>query len=441
MKIIQHQGWGRTSKSKSKCFSILEFNLKTLESTSSGLPIGLGRSYGDSSINTGGVYLSLEDTKDIKIDTLHKTATCEAGATIGDLERAAIEFGLFPPTVPGTEFVTIGGAVASNIHGKSHHIAGSFASAIVELKLFTSIGEILALSPVGPSADYFWATVGGMGLTGVIIEVTISLKDVQTGYIHAQELRAQNLNKLLHLIKEFDKKYLYTVAWIDLSGSFSGRGRVLGGNHASLDQLPRKLKSNPLEIDTHRDFSMPDIFPSNFINQKTITYFNKFWFNKPLNNGFFNIQHFFHPLDSIKNWNRIYGKKGFFQYQFQISFENEFIIEEILKSLKDKKISSPIAVLKKFGNSDNSFLGFPAPGWTLAVDIPSGDQTSVDFFDKLTDRLCELSGRIYLTKDAILHREQFEAMYPKSVYWKKIKAKLDPVNYWQSDQGKRIGLC
>jgi decaprenylphospho-beta-D-ribofuranose 2-oxidase len=409
--------------------------------TKSGLPIGLGRSYGDSSINSTGAYYSMVNKKNIKIDTLNKTAKCEAGATIGDLERVAIKHGLFPPTVPGTEFVTIGGAIASNIHGKSHHIAGSFGSSVTELTLFTSAGEILKLLPIGPSTDEFWATVGGMGLTGVITEATIKLKEVKTAYIQVKEQRARNLNELMDLIREFDKKYLYTVAWIDLSGKYSGRGRVLGGNHADLKQLPRKYKKRPLEINEPNKFSIPDIFPSNFINLFTVTIFNKIWFNKPLKNGVYKIRSFFHPLDSIKNWNRVYGKNGLIQYQFQISFENEFFLEEVLSELKKDNIASFLGVLKKFGYSDNSFLGFPAPGWTLTIDIPARNKNNQDLLDRLTQRLCELSGRVYLTKDSVLKNNDFMSMYPKKDEWKKIKRKVDPYNYWQSDQGIRLGLC
>lgn len=441
MKIIEHRGWGRTHKSKSECYETSEFNSDIRSITKTGLPIGLGRSYGDSSINSSGAYYSLANNKNIKIDTLNKTAKCEAGATIGDLERSAIKHGLFPPTVPGTEFVTIGGAIASNIHGKSHHIAGSFGSTVTELTLLTSAGKTLKLAPTGTKTDEFWATVGGMGLTGVITEATIKLKEVETAYVQVEEQRASNLSELMELLREFDKKYLYTVAWIDLSGEFFGRGKVLGGNHAALEQLPRKFKKHPLDFDKPKEFSMPEIFPSNSINRLTVSIFNKIWFNKPLKNGVYKIRSFLHPLDSAKNWNRIYGKNGLIQYQLQISFENEFFLEEVLSELKINNISSFLGVLKKFGNSDNSFLGFPAPGWTLSIDISAGNKHNQDFLDRLTQSICELSGKVYLTKDSVLKEIDFNSMYPKKDEWKKIKWKMDPYNYWQSDQGKRLGLC
>jgi decaprenylphospho-beta-D-ribofuranose 2-oxidase len=436
-----HQGWGRRNKTKSKCFSVTEFGLDLKSNTSSGLAIGLGRSYGDSSIKSNGVYYTVSDNRKIEINSLDKTAKCGAGATIGDLERIAIKYGLFPPTVPGTEFVTIGGAIASNIHGKSHHIAGSFGNSVSELTLLTSAGKILNLKPAGASSKTFWATVGGMGLTGIIIEATIKLIEVQNAYIQVEEQRAYNLKELRGLIREFDKKYLYTVAWIDLSGSFSGRGKVLGGNHANNSQLPKKFKKKQVKIHKPYRLKIPDIFPSDFINSITVVIFNKIWFNKPLKNGIYKIRSFLHPLDSVKDWNRLYGKNGLIQYQFQISFENEFLLEEVLSEMKKYRLTSFLGVLKKLGNSDESFLGFAAPGWTLTIDIPAINKNNQDFLEKLTQRLCQLSGKVYLTKDSVLKEDDFNLMYLKKCEWKEIKKEMDPDNYWQSDQGRRLGLC
>ena len=441
MKTIVHQGWGRRNKTKSKCINVSEFDLVLKGTTSSGLPIGLGRSYGDSSINSNGVYYTVSENKKIEINVLNKTAKCEAGATIGDLERIAIKYGLFPPTVPGTEFVTIGGAIASNIHGKSHHIAGSFGNSVSELTLLTSAGKILNLKPAGASAKTFWATVGGMGLTGIIIEATIKLIEVQNAYIQVEEQRAYNLKELRGLIREFDKKYLYTVAWIDLSGSFSGRGKVLGGNHANNSQLPKKFKKKQVKIHKPYRLKIPDIFPSDFINSITVIIFNKIWFNKPLKNGIYKIRSFLHPLDSVKDWNRLYGKNGLIQYQFQISFENEFLLEEVLSEMKKYRLTSFLGVLKKLGNSDESFLGFAAPGWTLTIDIPAINKNNQDFLEQLTQKLCQLSGKVYLTKDSVLKEDDFNLMYLKKCEWKEIKKEMDPDNYWQSDQGRRLGLC
>jgi decaprenylphospho-beta-D-ribofuranose 2-oxidase len=441
MKVIKHQGWGRTKKTISKCYAPNELNSNIIRSTCNGLPIGLGRSYGDSSINSTGVYYSMADKKKIEINALTKTAKCEAGATIGDLERTAIRFGLFPPTVPGTEHVTIGGAIASNIHGKSHHIAGSFGNSVVDLKLATSTEEVLNLSPTGPTSKDFWATVGGMGLTGIITEATIQLKEVETAYIKVEEKRANNLTDLMNWLIEFDKKYLYTVAWIDLSGKFLGRGKVLGGNHATQVELPDKFLKNPLSIDKPKNLKFPNVFFVNFINTFTVSIFNKIWFKKPLKNGIYKSRSFFHPLDSFTGWNRLYGSHGLIQYQFKVSFENQSFLSEVLVCLKKAKIKSALGVLKILGNTDKSMLGFASPGWTLAFDVSANSKNIENLLSQLNQKLCLLGGKVYLTKDSSLEEHFFDLMYPAKNEWKDVKLKLDPLNYWQSDQGRRLGLC
>jgi decaprenylphospho-beta-D-ribofuranose 2-oxidase len=230
-------GWGKTHSSTSLCYTSREFNEELRSKTKSGLPIGLGRSYGDSSINSKGIYFEVDSNKKIEINEKEMYVTCSADVSIGELERAAIKNGFFPPTVPGTEYVSIGGAIASNIHGKSHHTSGSFGDSVIEIDLLTSNNETLKLTPFGVNSKYFWATIGGMGLTGIIIQAKIKLNKIQSSYVIVEEKRARNLVELLDLVKSFDKKYLYTVAWIDLSGNYSGRGIVSGGNHAKISNL------------------------------------------------------------------------------------------------------------------------------------------------------------------------------------------------------------
>ncbi len=440
MKIIQ-SGWGRTNKSKNEILNVNDFNPDIVKKAKCGLAVGLGRSYGDSSINSGGVYFSNNLNKKISIDHENSIATCEAGATIGELERAALSVGLFPPVVPGTEFVTIGGAIASNIHGKSHHTMGSFSSCVAEIKLLTSQGEIIYLQPENENHELFWATLGGMGLTGIILESKIKLIGVETSYILVKEKRARNIEEIFNLLSEFDSKFLYTVAWIDLSGSYIGRGRVAGGNHATYLELPSKLKKNPLKTNLPKKFQIPNIFPSKTINLYTVSLFNKLWFHKPLSNKYMNVRSFMHPLDSVKDWNRIYGKKGFYQFQFSIPIGSEVFIKSILMELKEFKMASFLGVVKKFGQSDKSLLGFPSPGWTFAIDIPAGHPEVKTWLAKKYEELANIGGKIYLTKDATLDSQNFNLMYPKSNEWRKIKLKIDPYNFWVSDQSKRIGLC
>lgn len=438
---IKHSGWGRTNNSEGKLFSTDEFDLTLCSTEKSGLAIGLGRSYGDSSINSDGVYFSNNSNKNIYIDKESMVATCESGATIGELERAAIAKGLFPPIVPGTEFVTIGGAIASNIHGKSHHNTGSFSSCVIEITLLTSLGNILILSKNNENKELFWATMGGMGLTGIILNAKLKLIKIESSFINVEEKRAKNIDEIFNLISEFDEKYLYTVAWVDLSGAYAGRGKVAGGNHANFSDLPPKIKRNAYQIDYPRNLTLPDIFPSKTINRTTVSLFNKLWFIKPLTNGLVSVRAFMHPLDSARKWNRIYGKRGFYQFQFSIPFGAEYFMKSILLDLKHLKIASFLGVIKKFGESDESFLGFPSPGWTIAIDIPSNLPGIKNWMFDKNYELGKIGGRVYLTKDAVLDDKNFKLMYSKIDNWKKIKKAVDPSNFWQSNQGKRLGLC
>ena len=250
-----------------------------------------------------------------------------------------------------------------------------------------------------------------------------------------------NIEELLSLIKQFDKKYLHTVAWIDLSGKYSGRGIVSGGNHAKVNDLPSKFQKNPLIIEEPGKFTIPNVIPSFFMNYLFIKIFNLIWFVKPLKNGPVHIRKFLHPLDSVRSWNNIYGHKGLIQFQFQIPYKQEQFLKDTLHILHKNRVASFLGVLKGFGESDQSLLGFPNPGWTLAIDFPAKRVNLIPTFQKLTKQIVNRGGKVYLTKDSILKMEDFNNMYSKSSEWKKIKQELDPFNFWASDQGKRLGLC
>ena len=435
-------GWGRTSFSKNLIFSSKDFQkVKKRDLGISGLPVGLGRSYGDSSLNSSGILWTCNDNNEIKIDVASSIATCGAGSTIGELEREASRFGFFPPVVPGTEFVSIGGAIASDVHGKSHHSFGSFGDQLVEIQLLDSQGNLNILRPVGESSEIFWATVGGMGLTGIILSAKIKLIPIQTTFINCKEVRVNNLSEALEIIKVFDKDFLYTVAWIDFSGNYHGRGLVSGGNHINSSET-KLLKSEKFFVEkVPRKILLPDIFPSNFINPLTVRLFNELWYRKPLKTGVVHFQKFLHPLDSILNWNRIYGSSGLIQYQFQVPEIHEEFLFTVLKKFKAINAASFLVVLKRFGPSNRGLLSFPKAGWTMAVDLPANLKGLEQCMNELDSELVALGGRVYLTKDQRLSKENFQEMYPENQEWKRIKQKVDPENYWQSDQGRRLGLC
>ena len=439
MRNVRRSGWGLEKTAVTSLGNLEEFSSNTRGE--SGLPVGLGRSYGDSALNSSGSSWSCLARKHISVDTDSQTAQVGAGVTIGELERAALPYSLFPPVVPGTEFVTIGGAIAADVHGKSHHKYGTFSQHVIELDLMDATGCIQTLTRDGDTEEEFFATAGGMGLTGIIVAAKVRLIPTQTSFFKVEEKRTQTIQDVISTINNFDSKYDYTVAWIDFSGDYRGRGVVTGGNHARLSDLTPKYARNPLKIKKPRAITIPRAIPGFLINRFTVRMFNELWFRKPLTNGLVHASKFLHPLDPVQKWNRIYGSKGFLQYQFVVPLDSTEFITDVLIEMRKIKAPSFISVLKKFEGAEVGYLSFPKPGWTLAIDVPIGVRGLSDSLDRLDKRVAELGGRIYLAKDSRLSIENFQQMYPRHSAWQIIKSKMDPENYWQSDQGRRLGLC
>jgi decaprenylphospho-beta-D-ribofuranose 2-oxidase len=405
------------------------------------IPRGLGRSYGDSASNAGGGTISCLNLKDITIDTNSGVAVISSGVTIRELEEQSLALGFYPFVVPGTGNVTIGGAIASDIHGKSHHNTGSFGNHVLEIKLLTADGIMRVIQPRGSGSSLFWATVGGMGLTGLIVQATLKLKKIETQYVTVKEVRVKDLKELLATILEFDNTFLYTVAWVDLSGKFAGRGIVSGANHSKASEfgIPRLPKNHSVAQSHELHFPYPFKFSS--INKFTISIFNRFWFYKPLGKKFQHLNKFMHPLDFFNNWNAFYGDKGFIQYQFAIPFEQTEVLRQVVEILRDSKCSSFLSVLKSFGDESEGMLSFPLKGWTLSVDLPLNNRNLSKALKEMDDLIVRAGGRIYLTKDSCLSSELMPLMYSRLSEWKKMKNDVDPTNFWQSDQGRRLKLC
>ena len=437
-------GWGRSLHSLSK---VIEFNLENgpvLEATERGaISRGLGRSYGDSSINSGGIVFTSSELKHIDIDVDSATAIVGAGVTIMELERAAMNLGFFPFVVPGTAQVTVGGAIASDIHGKSHHRVGSFSSHLKEIKLLSSDGTVRTLSPNGDTSQLFWATIGGMGLTGAITEATLLLRRIETAYVKVDEIKVKNLDQLIRTLVRVNETHLYTVAWIDLSGKFQGRGIISAANHHLLytnKSRESKKYSNRQPLSS-KPFKLYYPFKFGLITQFSVRLFNAVWYHKPSGKKLQQIQKYMHPLDGIENWNTVYGERGFIQYQFVIPFEHEDVLKSVLALLRDNKCGSFLTVLKSFGQGSPAFLGFPMKGWTLAIDLNIRKKNLKALLTMLDSMILGVGGRIYLTKDSRLSSTDLQGMYPRLNEWKDIKREIDPTNYWQSDQARRLGLC
>ena len=441
-------GWGRNKFSECRVLAPLnELKLKQIIKDSqrnSLIARGLGRSYGDSAQLDKKNVVILSKFNSIKLDKDNNLVTAKAGVSFDELLRFIVPNGFFLPVSPGTRFVTVGGAIASDVHGKNHHVNGSFGQNLREIILMDGVGEIHKLMPSdheNPSkVKKFWATVGGMGLTGIILEATFSLIPISSSYIKVDTKRFLDIDSLMCEMIETDKKYRYSVAWIDsLSKNF--RGVLSCGDHLKNSELTESTMENPLDFGIKALATAPNFFPSGFLNRFTVKTFNEAWFrrNPKLKYGEIqNIGQFFYPLDGINNWNRIYGSSGFIQYQFVVPDNSSHLIYKTLENLR--KISAPsfLTVLKRFGKSNPGYLSFPIAGWTLAIDIPTNIKNLNQELSKLDEEIVSEGGRIYLAKDSRQSSEIFRQSYPMLNDWLKIKNELDPNQIFMSDSFIRL---
>ena len=438
---VKATGWGRNFWVKTELMQSANLgNVLSSKVETFLLPVGLYRSYGDSALNEMGISISCLDRKAISIDIENATAHCESGVTLGELEIVSLENGLFPYVVPGTQFVTIGGAIASDIHGKSHHLVGSFGNYVQEICLRQSDNTLSRLEPTGESANFFWATVGGMGLTGFIESAVIKLKTIESPFVQVKNIRVRDLSQMLTTLKKLEKDYEYVVAWLDFSGQFNGRGIVTGGNHSSLVKTTKKSAQSNMIYHLKRRFQVPKTFNLRIINRFTIRVFNFLWFFKPSRDELVHIRKFMHPLDGLKNWNNLYGKSGFIQYQFVIPFEGEGFLFEVLSKFEKIGAASPMTVLKGMSDKSQGYLSFPKKGWTLAIDLPAYYEGLDELLHELDAELVTLGGRVYLTKDSRLKSQYLKEMYPDLETWQSIRSSMDSRNLWSSNQSKRLKM-
>jgi decaprenylphospho-beta-D-ribofuranose 2-oxidase len=445
----QLTGWGRTAPTQARVVSTPDVEVIARAVQQAGergvIARGLGRSYGDPSQNAGGTVIDMTALDRVhQVDVDNATVVVDAGVSLDTLMRRLLPYGLWIPVLPGTRQVTVGGAISSDIHGKNHHSQGSFGSHVLSLDLLTADGRVRTLTPDGTESELFWATVGGMGLTGIIVNATIRLKRVETAYFVVDNVQTKNLDELIeHFTDGSDDNYVYSVAWFDslARGDKMGRALLTRGNSAKIEDLPKKLRNDPLKFNAPQLLTAPAIFPNGLVNKYTITAFNEVWYRKaPTKFGAVqNITQFFHPLDLVGEWNRVYGSHGFLQYQFMVPFGQEQMFRRSIDKISSSGHVSFLNVLKTFGEGNAAPMSFPSKGWTLTVDIPV-----TPGLDRLCQELDEMvlnaGGRLYFAKESRTSPEMIEQMYPRINEWRKIRASVDPEGVFHSDLSRRLSL-
>ena len=415
-------GWGRTNPVTSEVVqpSSVEQLQKLIHAAppKSLIARGLGRSYGDAAQLKDGMVIELSVFDQIKLDPISGTITAGAGVSLDQILRVIVPEGFFLPVTPGTRNVTVGGAIAADVHGKNHHVDGSFGNHVQRLLLVDGNGRLRDLTPNGrgdvEDAEFFWATVGGMGLTGVIVEATFSLIPITSSLISVDTTRYRDLESLMEAMVEADTKYRYSVAWVD-SLDPNGRGVLTCGDHTPVGDLPKAQQVDPLRYDPKALASAPPFLPGGLLNRLTVRAFNEAWYRKAPKQRSGELQEiapFFHPLDGVKDWNRIYGPEGFLQYQFAVPNEAAHMVRRTLEALRRVGAPSFLTVLKRFGHSNPAPLSFPIPGWTLAADVPAAVPGLLQVLDQLDEEVAAVGGRLYLAKDSRQSAKMFSRGYP-----------------------------
>lgn len=442
-------GWGRTAPTVAQVLTTPdpdEIARAVAEAGPRGvIARGLGRSYGDNAQNAGGLVIDMAALNRIHACGPDSTLVdVDGGVSLDQLMKVALPFGLWIPVLPGTRQVTIGGAIACDIHGKNHHSAGSFGNHVRSMELLTADGLVRHLTPDGAEADLFWATVGGNGLTGIILRATIAMTPTETAYFIADGDVTAGLDETIALHSDgSEANYTYSSAWFDAISKPPklGRAAVSRGSLATLDQLPPKLAKNPLKFDAPQLLTFPDVFPNGLANKFTFGPIGELWYRKSgtYRGKIQNLTQFYHPLDMFGEWNRAYGPAGFLQYQFVVPTEAVDEFKAIIVDIQRSGHYSFLNVFKLFGPGNSAPLSFPIPGWNVCVDFPIKAGLN-EFVTELDRRVMQFGGRLYTAKDSRTTAETFHAMYPRIDEWIAVRRRVDPDGVFMSDMARRLEL-
>ena len=426
------ESWGRYPQYPAKVIPLNwrgDFSAVAPQLNGSALPVGMGRSYGDVCLLDGGnLLLTTGMDRLIAFDHATGILTAEAGITLAQILNFAVPHGFFLPVTPGTKYVTLGGAIANDIHGKNHHVAGTFGRHITQFELIRSDGSRRLCSPT-ENPDWFSATIGGLGLTGFIPWASLQLIPIVSRAIDVEYTHFHGVDEFLSLTQQYAHA-TYTVSWVDVTstGKNFARGIFMAGEHAT---IPGELKPSP-----EPKLFFPFEAPGFALNQFSVSAFNTLFFHKqiqPHKKFVQDYEPYFYPLDAVLHWNRMYGKRGLLQFQYAIPWEHAregtiAILHEVAKS----GLASFLAVLKAFGDIPSpGLMSFPQPGITLALDFPIKPGVSFPLFERLADMTREFGGRLYPAKDAAMTAAQFQTFYPQ---WRRLAAFRDPLltsSFWE----------
>ena len=441
-------GWGRTAPTSTELVRSGSVQEQLALVSAAGprgiLARGLGRGYGDCAQNSGGTVIDGPSSSGLlDVDLDGAVIRVLAGTSLDELMRWLVPLGLFVPVTPGTRSVTVGGAIAADIHGKNHHVKGSWGNHVESFRLIDGAGELRDVDRA-TSPELFAATVGGMGLTGIIVDATVHMQPIESSLLLVDTDRTNDLDDVMRLMVEGDDQYDYSVAWIDIlaRGSSMGRSILDRGRFATRKEALAGGATDPYAFHPRQLPAMPDIVPSGLINRMFCTAFNEAWYRKApaqRRDALLTIEQFFHPLDMIPDWNRAYGRRGFFQWQYAVPDEATEFVRSSLERLSQAGVPSFLAVLKRFGPGNDSPLSFPTSGWTLAFD------TAVEpglerLLDELDEQVVEAGGRIYLAKDSRVRPELVPLMYPRLDEWRAVREEVDPEQRFRSDLSRRLQL-
>ena len=409
---------------------------------------GLGRSYGAAAQNAGGRVILVNDDADgrgpdLFLDPVTGIADVGAEVSLDAILRYSVPRGWFVPVTPGTRFVTVGGAIASDVHGKNHHVDGSFGQHVVSLQIMLSDGEIVTIGP-DERPEWFWATIGGMGLTGIVLRAQIRMLPISSSSVRVETRRLPNFDAVCDAMSESgdDGAYRYSVCWVDLlaTGSAMGRGVLTRGDHATSGEVEG---DDPLAYDPRLNLSAPPWSPNFLLNKLSIRAFNELWYRKAPGKthvGLESIPAFFHPLDGLNRWNRLYGSQGFIQYQFIVPLDRVDVMRRVVETFSGEGVGSFLAVLKRMGPQNAAPMSFPTEGWTLTLDIAAGLRGLPDLLSRVDSLVLDAGGRHYLAKDSHATALAVQRGYPRLSDWQRTRDSMDPIGRWKSDLGRRLGL-